>query len=79
MIPKLTAEQRAALSGHAGLLPIEDEHTQQVFFLLDQTTLDKLQRDADRTAIHDGIADMEAGRVLTLQQLDVRIRARLGL
>lgn len=79
MMPKLTAEQRAALSGHLGPLPIEDEQTQRVFFLLDQVTLDNLQREADRAAIRDGIADMEAGRLLTLEQLDARIRAKLGL
>lgn len=79
MIPKLTAEQRAALSGHVGPLPIEDDQTQRVFFLIDQQTLDKLQREADQAAIRDGIADMEAGRVLTLEQLDTRIRATLGL
>lgn len=79
MTPKITEEQRAALSGHVGPLPIEDEQTQQVFFLLDQASLDKLQREADRAAIREGIADMEAGRVLTLEQLDSRIRATLGL
>ena len=79
MMPKLTAEQRAALSGHLGPLPIEDEQTQRVFFLLDQVTLDNLQREAGRAAIRDGIADMEAGRLLTLEQLDARIRAKLGL
>jgi predicted transcriptional regulator len=33
----------------------------------------------DRAAIREGIADMEAGRVLTLEELDARIRAKLGL
>lgn len=79
MIPKLSAEQRAALSGHVGPLPIEDDQTQRVFFLLDQALLEQLQREADRAAIRDGIADMEAGRLMTLEQLDARIRAKLGL
>lgn len=79
MIAKLTAEQRAALNGHVGPLPIEDELTRQMFFLLDQATLNKLQQEADRAAIHEGIADMQAGRVMTLEQLDARIRAKLGL
>ena len=78
-MPKLTAEQRAALAGHIGPLPIEDDQSQRVFFLIDQQTLDKLQREADQAAIRDGIADMEVGRVLTLEQLDTRIRATLGL
>ncbi len=79
MIPKLTDEQRAALRGRVGPLPIEDEQTQQMFVLLDHATFEKLQRDADHVAIREGIADMEAGRVLTLEQLDARIRAKLGL
>lgn len=79
MTPKITAEQRSALNGHMGPLPIQDEQTQQVFFLLDQASLEKLQREADRAAIREGIADMEAGRVLTLEQLDARIRAKLEL
>ena len=79
MTPEITAEQRAALNGHVGPLAIRDEQTQQLFFLLDQAGLDKLQREADRAAIREGIADMEAGRVLTLEQLDAPIRAKLGL
>lgn len=79
MTVKLTAEQRAAMFAHGGPLPIVDEQTQQVFFLLDQATLEKLQREADHAAIRDGIADMEAGHVVTLDELDRRIRARIGL
>jgi hypothetical protein len=70
MTAKLTSEQRAALIGHEGSLPVEDDQTQQVYFLVDEATLNKLQREADRAAIRDEIADMEAGRVLTLEQLD---------
>jgi predicted transcriptional regulator len=36
-----------------------------------------LRQDADRQAIREGIADMEAGRVVTLEELDARIQARL--
>lgn len=61
---KLTAEQRTAMSNHVGPLPM---------------TLEKLQREADHAAIREGIADMEAGRVLTLEELDKRIRRKLGL
>jgi predicted transcriptional regulator len=32
---------------------------------------------ADRDAIRRGIADMEAGRVLTLEELDARIQAKI--
>jgi predicted transcriptional regulator len=33
----------------------------------------------DLKAIREGIADMEAGRVVSLEDIDVRIRARLKL
>ena len=36
-----------------------------------------LRLDADREAIRQGIADMEAGRVVTLEVLDARIRAAI--
>lgn len=78
MTPKLSSEQRAALVGHVGPLPIEDDQSQRVFFLLDESTLDRLQREADHTAISEGIADLEAGRVMTLEELDTRIRSKLG-
>lgn len=44
----------------------------------DQATADKLLREADLAAIREGIADMNAGRVMPLEQLDARIRAKLG-
>lgn len=46
--------------------------------LNDQATADKLLREADLAAIREGIADMNAGRVMPLEQLDARIRAKLG-
>ena len=65
--------------GHIGPLPIEDDQTQQVFFLLDQATLSKLQQEADRAAIREGIADMEAGNVVAFEEVDARIRAKLAI
>lgn len=78
MTPKLSSEQRAALAGHVGPSPIEDDQSQRVFFLLDKSTLDRLQREADLAAIREGIADMEAGRVMTLEELDAKIRSKFG-
>jgi predicted transcriptional regulator len=54
-------------------LPVEDEQSNQIYFLVDKTTIES----ADRDAIRRGIADMEAGRVLTLEELDARIQARI--
>ncbi len=79
MTPRLTIEQREAIRLHVGPVPVEDEQTRQVYFIVDRATLEALRQDADREAIRKGISDMEAGRVLTLAQLDERIRERLGL
>lgn len=78
MTPKLTPEQREALQQDHGPIPVEDEQTHEVYFLVDKVTLDTLRQDADRTAIQQGIADLEAGRVVTLDELDVRIQAQIG-
>lgn len=77
MTPKLTSEQREALKQGAGPVPVEDEQTNQVYFLVDKVTLDALRQDADRDAIRQGIADMEAGRVLSLEDVDARIQAAI--
>jgi predicted transcriptional regulator len=79
MTPKLTPEQREALSQSDGPVLVEDGETNRVYFLVDESTLDTLQQQEDMTAIREGIADMEAGRMVTLEELDARIRARLGL
>jgi predicted transcriptional regulator len=78
MTPKLTDEQREALNLDGGNpVPVEDEQTHQLYFLVDRTTLETLRHDADHEAIRQGIADMENGRVLTLEELDARIQTKL--
>lgn len=79
MTPKLTPEQCEALDHSDGPLPIEDERTNRLYYVVDEPTIAKLQQQEDVIAIRNGIADMEAGRVVTLGELDARIRARLGL
>ncbi len=79
MLPKLTPEQREALSRADGPVPVEDEETQRVYFLVDEPTLAAWEREQDRDAIREGIADMEAGRVAPLDEVMARIRANLGL
>jgi predicted transcriptional regulator len=75
---KLTPEQCEALDRSDGPLAIEDERTHRVYCVVDEPTLAKLQRQADVAAIREGIADMEAGRIVTLEELDARVRARLN-
>jgi hypothetical protein len=79
MTPKLTAEQREALGHSNGLVPVEDDQTNRLYFLVDPKTLEALKRQEDLAAIQAGIDDMEAGRVISLEELDSRIRSRLGL
>ena len=76
MTPKLTQEQRAALDQSDGPVLVEDD--QRVYFLVDESTFHKVQQQEDLAAIREGIADMEAGRIVTMEELDARIRARLG-
>jgi predicted transcriptional regulator len=78
MTPKLTPEQCEALDRSEGPLPVEDERTHRVYYVVDEPTLKSLQQQEDLAAIREGIADMEAGRLLTLEQLDARIRSRIG-
>jgi len=47
--------------------------------LIDEPTFHSLRQQDDLVAIRQGIADMEAGRIVTLDELDARIRARLAL
>lgn len=74
MTVKLTAEQRQALNASTGPVPVEDEETHELFFLIDQGMLDEFRRQGDREAIRAGIADLEAGRLLTLEELDARVQ-----
>jgi len=76
MLLKLTPEQREALHRSGGPVSAEDEETHRVYFLIDESTFHALRRQEDLNAIREGIADMEAGRVVTLDELDARIHAR---
>jgi len=77
MTPKITPEQRFAIDHSHGPVPVEDEKTKRLYFLVDESTFTNMQRQEDLAAIREGMADAEAGRVLTLDELDVRIRAHL--
>lgn len=79
MTPKLTQEQREALNRSTGPVPVEDEQTRRIYFLVDEPTFHSMQQQEDIAAIQDGIADMEAGRVAPLDEVMERIRSSLGL
>jgi hypothetical protein len=78
MTAKLTPEQASAL--HAGgdaPLPVIDPHTNQLYFLVDQETMASLQQKSDLQAIEAGIADLQAGRTMSLEESQRRTQAAL--
>jgi len=79
MAIKITPEQREALGRSLGPVLVEDDQTQRLYYLVDEPTFDLLERQKDIAAIREGIADMEAGRLVTLDELDARIRARFSM
>jgi len=79
MTPKLTPEQSAALRQSDGPMPIEDEQTSRLYFLVDAAAWESFRRQQDLAAIREGIADMEAGRVAPLDEVMARIRTSLSL
>jgi predicted transcriptional regulator len=84
MTPKLSEDQRQALRDHpGGPIPVEDEQTRQRYVLVDQGLHDRamqaLQQQEDLAAIQAGINDLEAGNVVSFEEVDARIRAKLGM
>jgi predicted transcriptional regulator len=84
MTPKLSEEQRQALRDHpSGPILVEDEQTRQRYVLIDQGLHDRamqaLRHQEDLAAIQAGITDMEAGSVVAFEEVDARIRAKLGI
>ena len=83
MKASLSDEQRRALDLHPEGIEVEDPETQRVYFLTDvelhRRAVDSLRQQEDHDAIQRGIDDMEAGRVVSFEEVDERIRTRLGL
>lgn len=84
MTPKLTEDQRRALRERPeGPVPVEDEQTHRMYVIVDkqvhQQAMQALREQEDIAAIQAGIDDMEAGRVVPLEEVDARIRQRLGM
>ena len=77
----LTDEQREALALEPSGIEVEDPQTQKVYVLADadfyRRAKQALARQEDREAIQAGIEDMEAGRVVSFEEVDRRIRAKL--
>jgi hypothetical protein len=78
MTPKLSAEQRKALNDGPGPVVVWDEETSRYYFLLDEPTFVRMRQEADLAAIREGMADLKAGRISTLDEVEQRVRSRLG-
>ncbi len=78
----LTAEQRQALDQHPDGIEVEDEQTQKMYVLIEadlyERAMQSLRRQEDLAAIQAGNDDMEAGRVMPLDEADKLIRQKLG-
>ncbi len=80
--PSLSDEQRRALDQQPEGIEVEDDQTQKVYLTdvdLHRRAMQALQRQDDRAAIQAGIDDMQAGRVVPFDEVDRRIREKLGL
>lgn len=80
--PSITKEQREALALDPDGVELEDPETNKLYILADadlhREAMQALAKQKDREAIAAGIADMEAGRVESFEEVDRRIRAKLG-
>jgi len=83
MSPRISDEQRQALRQHPDGIEMEDVQMQKVYVLTDadlhRRAMLALRREEDHAAIQAGIDDMEAGRVLPFEEVDRRIREKLGM
>lgn len=83
MTPKLTDEMREALSRSAGgPVEVEDDQTHQVYVIIDQDlhrrSVQAIKMQEDVAAIHAGFEAAAKGRVAPLEEVDARIREKLG-
>lgn len=83
MTPKLTHEQREALRQSDGPVQVEDDETRKVYVLIEgglhQRAMQALEEHDAQNAIRAGIDDLEAGRVVSFYEIDVRLRKKLGI
>ena len=83
MMLKLSDEQRSALDQRGGAIEVEDDRTRKIYVLIDadlhQRAMQALEEQETRRAIQAGIDDLEAGRVVPFEEVDARLRKRLGL
>lgn len=84
MIAKLAKEQAAApRAAGEDELEVVDPETSQLYFIVDgeihRRAMKALRRQQDRSAIEKGIAEMESGEGMPLDEAFDDIRSSLGL
>ena len=82
MIPKLSQELVDALNAVGnGELEVVNPNDNRIYFVVDGDThrqaMDALRRQREREAIANGIAQMEAGEGISLEEARNQTRARL--
>ncbi|MCH8044178.1 MAG: hypothetical protein IID44_10725 [Planctomycetes bacterium] len=80
----ITEQQRQALHEQQGRpVPARDEQTQGNYFIVEEDlhrrAMRALQEKEDVAAIQAGVDAAADGRVSTLEEVDARIREKLGL
>lgn len=79
---KLTPEQSEELVRHPDGVECQAAGTAKTYVIVDADVLQKMRtalyRKDAHASIADGIADLEAGRMMTAQEADDRIRSECG-
>jgi hypothetical protein len=74
----LTPEQVAEIERHPDGVPVEVEGSTKKLVLVEWDTLRRLRNDDTRRSLDRAFADIEAGRVLSPEEVEVGIRAQLA-
>jgi len=79
---KLTREQTEQVVRHPNGVECLGDGTEKTFVIMDAEILRHMQHTLYQKDVHasiaEGIADMEAGRMMTVQQADEKIRVHCG-
>jgi predicted transcriptional regulator len=77
MITYLTPDQASALqAGGNAPMQIVDPTTRRVYYVIDSGLLAELERRSDLDAIREGVADMQVGRSVLVDQARTMDRAK---
>ncbi len=80
---KLTREQTEEAARHPDGVECQGDGTEKVFIIMDADVLRQMRNALYEKDVHTslaaGIADMEAGRMVTAQEADDRVRTECGL